>query len=100
MLWIISAISVLGIATGIHSLATLGKVKGITELLLAILCPAIAILFGSLQSEHIFGGTKLEFFIHSAMVDGDIWPWILIVLLIVEVVYITRTVYIFAKEKK
>jgi len=68
--------------------------------LLAILCPTIAILFGSLQSERVFGGTKLEFFIHSATVDGDIWPWILLVLLIAEVVCIVKTACMFAREKK
>ena len=100
MIWVISIISVLGIVAGIYSLAKINKVKGIVELLLAILCPTIAILFGSLQNERVFGGTKLEFFIHSATVDGDIWPWILVVLLIAEVVCIVRTVYMLAKEKK
>ena len=78
----------------------IGKGKGIAELLLAILCPTIAILFGSLQDGRAFGGTKFEFFIHSATVDGDIWPWILVVLLIVEVVCIVRTACMFAREKK
>ena len=91
MIWVIGIISVLGIVAGIYSLAKISKVKGIVELLLAILCPTIALLFGSLQSERVFGGTKLEFFIHSATVDGDIWPWILVVLLIAEVVCIVRT---------
>lgn len=100
MIWVICIISVLGIAAGIYSLAKMGKVKGIATLLSAALCPTIAILFGSLQSERAFGGTKLEFFIHSATIDGDIWPWILFVLLIAEVICIARTVCMIAKEKK
>ena len=100
MIWVIGMISVLGIVAGIYSLAKINKVKGIVELLLAILCPTIALLFGSLQSERVFGGTKLEFFIHSATVDGDIWPWILVVLLIAEVVCIVRTACALTKEKK
>lgn len=100
MIWIIGIISVLGIATGIYSFAKINKVKGIVELLLAILCPAIAFLFGSLQDDRVFGGTKFEFFFHSATVDGDVWPWILVILLIAEVVCIIRTVCMFAKEKK
>ena len=100
MIWVIGIISVLGIVTGICTLAKTNKVKGIVELLLAIFCPTIAIMFGSLQSERVFGGTKLEFFIHSATVDGDIWPWILLVLLIAEVICIVRTVCMFAREKK
>ena len=100
MIWIIGIISVLCIATGIYSFAKMNKVKGIVELLLAILCPAIAFLFGSLQDDRVFGGTKFEFFIHSATVDGDVWPWILVILLIAEVVCIIKTVCMFAKEKK
>ena len=60
----------------------------------------IAILFGSLQDGRAFGGTKLEFFIHSATVDGDIWPWILLALLIAEVICIVRTVCMVVREKK
>ena len=100
MIWAIGIISVLGIATGIYSRAKIGKGKGIIELLLAIICPTIAIWFGSLQNGRAFGGTKLEFFVHSATVDGDIWPWILFVLLIAEIICIVRTVCVFAKEKK
>ena len=100
MIWVIGIISVLGIVIGIYSLTKIGKGKGIAELLLAILCPTIAVLFGSLQDGRAFGGTKLEFFIHSATVDGDIWPWILVVLLIAEVVCIVRTACALTKEKK
>ena len=100
MIWVIGIISVLGIVIGIYSLTKIGKGKGIAELLLAILCPTIAVLFGSLQDRRAFGGTKLEFFIHSATVDGDIWPWILVVLLIAEVVCIVRTACALTKEKK
>ena len=100
MIWVIGIISVLGIAIGIYSLTKIGKGKGIAELLLAILCPTIAILFGSLQDNRVFGGTKWEFFVHSATVDGDIWPWILLILLIAEIICIVRTVCMIAKEKK
>ena len=100
MILIICIISILGIAAGIYTLAKMSKVKGIAALLSAALCPTIAILFGSLQSERAFGGTKLEFFIHSATVDGDIWPWILLVLLIAEVICIAGTACVFTKEKK
>jgi len=72
----------------------ISKTKGIMELLLAILCPVIAISFVSLQDDRVFGGTKWEFFIHSATVDGDIWPWIIFVLLIVEIICIIRVVYL------
>ena len=100
MIWVIAMISVFGIAAGIYSLTKIGKSKGVAELLLAILCPTIAILFGSLQGNRAFGGTKWEFFIHSATIDGDIWPWILLVLLIAEVICIVRTVCMMANEKK
>ena len=100
MMWVIGIISVLGVTTAIYSLAKIGKVKGIVELLLAIICPTIAIWFGSLQYGRAFGGTKWEFFVHSATVDGDIWPWILLILLIAEIVCIARTAYFFAREKK
>ena len=100
MIWVIGIISVLGIVAGIYSLTKTNKVKGIVELLLAILCPTIAILFGSLQSSRAFGGTKLEFFIHSATVDGDIWPWILAVLLAVVLVCAINTILKVATEKK
>ena len=100
MIWVIGIISVLSVIAGGYSLAKISKANGIIELLLAILCPAIANLFGSLQYGRAFGGTKLEFFIHSATIDGDIWPWILLILLIIEVVCIIRTACIFVREKK
>ena len=74
------------------------KVTGIIGLLLAVICPVIAILFGSLQDTRVFGGTRLEFFIHSATVDGDIWPWFLLVLLIAEIVCIAKN--FFVRERK
>ncbi len=98
MILVFGIISVLGIATGIYSFAKIGKVIGIAELLLTIICPIIAFWYGSLQSERAFGGTKWEFFVHSATVDKDIWPWILLFLLIVEVLCIVRTIFVFAKE--
>lgn len=100
MMWVIGIISVLGIAAGIYAFIKISKFKGVTELLLALLCPAIALLFGSLQSGRAFGGTQLEFFIHSATVDGDILPWILAVLLIAEVLCIAGAVCSFVGEKK
>lgn len=99
MIWVIGIISVLGVATAIYSLVKISKVRGIVELLLAIICPTIAIWFGSLQYGRAFGGTKLEFFVHSATVDGDLWPWILFVLLIAEIVCIVRTAFVFEKNK-
>ena len=42
----------------------------------------------------------MEFFIHSATVDGDIWPWILLVLLVVEVISIVRAICLHANGIK
>lgn len=94
MIWAIGIISVLGVTTGIYSLTKASKVTGIIEILLAVICPVIAILFGSLQDDRVFGGTKWEFFVHSATVDGDIWPWILLVFLIAEIVCIAKTLFV------
>lgn len=100
MMWVIGFISAFGLAAGVYSLAKTSKARGAVELLLALLCPTIAILFSSLQDTRAFGGTKMEFFIHSATVDGDIWPWILLVLLVVEVISIVRAICLHANGIK
>ena len=99
MIWVIGILSVCCLAAAIYSFVKIGKGKGIVELGLAILCPTIAILFGSLQDDRAFGGTKWAFFIHSATVDGEIWPWVLFVLLIAEIVCMIRTVRMFARDR-
>lgn len=95
----VALISLLGFAAGLYLLGKHNKQAGIIEILLALSCPIITILFGSLQDDRVFGGTKLEFFIHSAVVDGDIWPWILCVLLIVEIIFIVKAVFVLKKAK-
>lgn len=100
MIWLIGIISACGIVSGIYSFSKRSKARGIVKLTIAVSCPIIAILFGFLQDDRAFGGTKLQFFVHSATVDGDIWPWIMVILLVTEIVFIVRTACMLTKEKK
>ena len=88
---IVGILSVFCIACGVYSVIRISKVKGIAEFAMASVSPAIAIIFGSLQKNRVFGGTKWQFFVHSATVDGDIWPWILFALLGAEILCICAT---------
>ncbi len=92
MIWVIGIISACGILCGIYSLIQRSKINGILEVAIGAVCPIIAILFSSLQDDRVFGGTTWEFFLHSATVDGDIWPWILVILLVAEIVCIVKTI--------
>ena len=92
MEWFVSIITVCGLITGVYSFVKVSKARGAAELILAVLCPVITILFGALQDVRAFGGTRWAFFVHSATVDGDPWPWVLLVLLILEIFCIGRAV--------
>ena len=100
MYWIIGIISVLGIMTGIFSILKQNKVNGIIRIVLAIVCPIIAVWFCSLKESRAYGGTDWEFMLHSATVDGDFYPWILLVLLGVEVILIAGTIVKVIKARK
>ena len=91
MFWLLGIVTVFGFSAGIYSLVKQNKVNGILELSLAVLCPLITISFCSLKDTRAFGGTNWEFLVHSATIDGDIWPWIILVLLIAEIIAIVRT---------
>ena len=64
MIWLIGIISACGIVSGIYSFSKRSKARGIIKLTIAVSCPIIAILFGFLQDDRAFGGTKLQFFVH------------------------------------
>ena len=100
MYWIIGIISVLGIMTGIFSILKQNKVNGIIRIVLAIVCPIIAIWFCSLKESRAYGGTDWEFMLHSATVDGDFCPWILLILLVIEAILIVGTIIKVMQAKK
>ena len=88
----IGIITVLGFLTGIYNLLKHNKINGILRLVVAIICPIIAIWFCSLKESRVYGGTDWEFMVHSATVDGDIYPWIFLILLVVEIILIIETI--------
>jgi len=96
--WIIGIITVCGFAAGLYWLVKRDRIRGIKTLIPAILCPIITEAFCSLRDDRAFGGTKWEFLRHSATVDGDIWPWILLILLVAELVCVVRTGYVVLKK--
>ena len=90
--WLVGIITICGLVTGSYSLMKINRAKGIIELILAVLCPVLTLTFCSLRSDRAFGGTKWEFLIHSATIDRDIWPYIILILFIVEIICIVRTI--------
>ena len=99
MYWIIGFITVLGILTGIYMIIKNKKANGIVCVVLAIVCTFIPVWFCSLKENRMFGGTDWEFMIQSATVDYEIYPWILLILLAVEVILITETIFKLLKSK-
>jgi len=59
--WIIGVIAVLGVVTGIYTFGKIDKIKGIGQIILAVVCPAITVFFLSLKAAHAFGGTVWSF---------------------------------------
>lgn len=99
MYWVIGIISVLGILAGIYQLINHDKAGGIIRVVLAVVCPVIAVWFCSLKESRAYGGTDWEFMVQSATVDGDIYPWLLLILLVVEVILIVATILKLIKSK-
>ena len=100
MCLMIGITSVLGIITGICSILKHNKVNGIIRIVLAIVCPIIAVWFCSLKESRAYGGTDWEFMLHSATVDGDLCPWILFILLVIEVILIVGAIIKVIQAKK
>lgn len=95
---IIGVITVLGVLAGMCIFLRKEKIKGIGQLVLAVVCPIIMIAYLSLKEKHAFGGTDWEFLVHSATVDRDIWPWIILILFVVEIIFIVRTICVITKK--
>lgn len=89
-------ITICGLMSGVYTLLKINKTKGIFRLALAALCPIITMSFCSLKDDRVFGGTNWEFLVHSATIDGDIWPWVILILFIIEIIYILKTIYVVA----
>ena len=100
MWWIIGCITLLGLLTGVYSCLKSNKICGVLQLLLVAICPIITIMFCSLKKVRAFGGKDWEFLVHSATIDGDIIPWIILVLFVVELGLILRTIFSALKKCK
>ena len=98
MKWILGIITLLGVLAGVYTFLKTDKFKGICQLILAVICPIIIISFLSLKESHAFGGTDWEFLVHSATIDGNILPWLNLMLFFIEVVFIVRTISIIFKK--
>lgn len=92
MYLVIGIISVFGVLTGIFRLFKFNKVNGIIQVALSALCPIIAVWFCALKESRAYGGTDLQFIIQSATVDGNVYPWILLILLIIVIILIVETI--------
>ena len=95
----IGIITLLGILTAISRILKYNRAIGICQLVLAIVCPIFVLWFCSLKAGRAFGGTDWEFLVHSASVDGDFCPWIILVLFGVEVIFIVGTIVKTIKAK-
>lgn len=97
---IIGIISVLGVLAGMCILLRKDIIKGICQIVLAVVCPLITIAYLSLKEGRAFGGTDWEFLVHSATIDKDIWPWIILILFVVEIIFIVRTICVITQKRK
>ena len=98
MKWILGIITLLGVLTSVYTFLKTDKFKGICQVILAVVSPVITMSFVSLKESRAFGGTDWEFLVHSATIDGNILPWLNLMLFFIEVVFIVRTISIIFKK--
>ena len=90
MMLIIGSITILGILTGVFMLQRDNKIKGIMQILLAVICPVLTWLLCSLKETHAFGGTDWQFLVHTATIDVSPLPWIVLFMFVIEIVTIVK----------
>ena len=72
----------LGIIVSNQSIKKNNKKLGRIGFVITIFTPIITYLFCLKKTEFAYGGTNLEFLIHSALIDKMIMPWIVLILFI------------------
>lgn len=90
MEWILGSIALVGIAIGVYAFLKRHQRYGAVCTALALLCPLLTAAVCSLKHTRAYGGTNFEFLVHSAFVDGDPCPWILLILWGAEVICILK----------
>ena len=98
MMFVIGFITILGILTGVFMLLRGNKIKGIMQIVLAVICPVLVWLLCSLKGTHTFGGTDWQFLVHTATIDASPLPWIILFMFIIEIVAIIK--YILLRRDK
>ncbi len=91
--FIIGLLTGFGITTGIFAIINDNKKLGIIQMLLTAIIPVVTYLFCSRKSSFAFGGTDLEFLLHTATVDKMIVPWLILVMFFTLIVLIVINVY-------
>ncbi len=98
MILIICLITILGIIAGVVMLLRDNKIKGIIQIVLSVICPVLTWLLCSLKETHAFGGTDWQFLVHTATIDANPLPWIILFMFIIEIIAIIK--YILLRRDK
>lgn len=100
MYYILIAFAILNIIIGFINFR-LKKIKlGIFQMLLSILTPIYVYFFCKLKERFVFGGSDFDFLIQTALIDGLIEPWIVLLIYIFLVYLIIISVINILKMNK
>lgn len=91
--FIIGLLTGFGITTGIFAIKNDNKKLGIIQMLLTVITPVATYLFCARKSGFAFGGTDLEFLLHTAIVDKMIVPWLILVMFLILITLMVINVY-------
>ena len=91
--FIIGLLTGFGITTGIFAIKNDNKKLGIIQMLLTVITPVATYLFCARKSGFAFGGTDLEFLLHTAIVDKVIVPWLILVMFLILITLMVINVY-------
>ena len=91
--FIIGLLTGFGITTGIFAIKNDNKKLGIIQMLLTVITPVATYLFCARKSGFAFGGTDLEFLLHTAIVDKMIVPWLILVMFLIVITLMVINVY-------
>ena len=91
--FIIGLLTGFRIPTGIFAIKNDNKKLGIIQMLLTVITTVATYLFCARKSGFAFGGTDLEFLLHTAIVDKMIVPWLILVMFLILITLMVINVY-------
>lgn len=97
---IMGFISGIGFCVAIETIKKTNKINGILQLLLTILLPIISVLWCSQKNKFVFGGSNLDFFIRTLIIDKHIISWTIAITYIAFIGLMLYNIFKIQENKK